>query len=227
MQISQGTPRQRQQTYIATWRLRQISRYLADDCMLNSLPVPTTQKAYEFHVTGPLWGESTGDQWIPSGDSNGERGSTPMFLKPNTQLKPTRRIASGGFYYQIQIVKWSITRPGNDSSAEYIPSISCWRFLKLYKCIVKSYRDSLLITQSFLNAWVFELHCTMTFSSVFFIINIVDILLRYQNVKLYFQNNLQTLLFWQNDCFPIEDCMKCVHQSLIDNNIVLVQAWPV
>ena len=50
-----------------TWALRHLKlNHLQLDWLLSSLFRLTTKKTSKFHITVPLWGESTGDWWIPS-----------------------------------------------------------------------------------------------------------------------------------------------------------------
>ena len=41
-----------------------ISNYYLLDCLFNSLFIITTNKSWKLLITVPLWGDSTGDQWI-------------------------------------------------------------------------------------------------------------------------------------------------------------------
>ena len=42
-----------------------VSNYWQPDCLSNSLLRLTSKKTSRIHITGPLWRESTSDQWIP------------------------------------------------------------------------------------------------------------------------------------------------------------------
>ena len=47
-----------------TWAFRHISNHWQFDCLFNSLFWLTTKKLSKIHITGPLWGDSTNDDWI-------------------------------------------------------------------------------------------------------------------------------------------------------------------
>ena len=67
-------------------RPEQTGRYFADDIVM------TSSNGNGFHVTGPLWGESTGDQWIPSQRASGAGFCVFFDVSLNKRLnKQTRR----------------------------------------------------------------------------------------------------------------------------------------